>query len=316
MQARSPGARARRGTVPAARRAAIIGSRGGRFIPAALRSQLAGIGQIYFQTSPLFGLVFLLCLYLTGPVLALGCLLGVGTATATAVLARFPVEQRNAGLYGYNAALSGIGLCACYQFNAALLAWIICASVASCVLMRLFQRARLPMLTIWFVLTMWLAAGTAPMLGLRQLAAAATAGACVGAPMDYVFCAFGQIAFVGSAGLGMLMWAALIWRQRRQGLWVLAVGLLAMAMVAVGEAAWPQAGFSAQAIGIGINGILVVLGLPTHKRSWRLLLVGAAFSTALCLLFGALALPYFTLPFVLACWTVLSLTSADDRREN
>jgi urea transporter len=305
MQARSPGARTRRGTVSAARQATTLDGWRGRLMSTALRGQLAGIGQIYFQTSPLFGLVFLLCLYLTRPVLALGCLLGVGVATATAVLARFPVEQRNAGLYGYNAALSGIGLCASYQFNAALLVWIVCAGVASCLLMRLFQRARLPMLTIWFVLTMWLAAATAPMLGLRELPAAPTASAGVVVSMDYVFCAFGQIAFIGSAPLGMLMWTTLVCPQWRQGLWILVGALLAVGAVSLGQGWWPQTGFSANAVGIAVNGILVMLAMAVYRRPWPLRLVAFIFSLALCLLFGALSLPYFTLPFVLAIWIFL-----------
>lgn len=271
-------------------------------IPAALRGPLAGIGQIYFQTSPAFGLVFLLCLYLTRPVLALGCLLGVGAATATAVLARFPAEQRNAGLYGYNAALSGIGLCAGYQFNAALLAWIVGAGVASCMLMRLFRRAGLPMLTIWFVLVMWLANGVGADLGLRELPAVPGAGACVMTPLSYVFCAFGQIAFIGSAPLGMLLLAALACHQWRQCMWILCGAAAATGAVLSGEDLWPLAGFSNNAVGIGLNGILVMLAMSVYRGPWPQRLGAFVISLVLCLLFDALALPYFTLPYVLAMW--------------
>jgi urea transporter len=274
-------------------------------MPAALRSQLAGIGQIYFQCSPVFGLVFLLCLYLTRPVLALGCLLGVGAATATAVLARFPAEQRNAGLYGYNAALSGIGLCAGYQFNAALLAWIVGAGVASCMLMWLFQRAGLPMLTIWFVLVMWLANGVGAVLGLRELPAVPGAGACVMTPLSYVLCAFGLIAFIGSAPLGMLMLAALASREWRQCMWILCGAVSAWCVVFAGEGVWPQTGFSANTVGIGVNGILVMLAASGYQQPWPLRLAAFIFSTTLCLLFDSLALPYLTLPYIFGLWICL-----------
>ena len=281
----------------------------GAAMPAALRSQLAGIGQIYFQTSPVFGLVFLICLYLTRPAMALGCLLGVAAATATAALARFAAEQRHAGLYGYNAALSGIGLCAVYQFNAALLAWIVGAGVASCLLMRLSQRARLPTLTIWFVLVMWLANGVGAVFGLHELPAVPGAGACVMTPLSYIFCAFGQIAFIGSAPLGMLMLAALACHQWRPGLWAFYGALLALVVVTLGEYILPKAGFGTQAVGIGVNGILVMFALGTPQRQWGTSSLFFLVSTMLCLGFGDMELLYLTLPFLLTRWLSLAIST-------
>jgi urea transporter len=115
------------------------------------------MGQIYFQASPVFGAVLLLCLYLNAPVLALGCALGVSISSLAAQALRLPEESRHNGLYSFNGALTGIGLCACYRFEVALLAWIVAAGLLTAALTQVMQRLRIPPLTLPFVLMMWLA---------------------------------------------------------------------------------------------------------------------------------------------------------------
>ena len=75
-------------------------------VPLAVQGQLSAIAQIYLQSSPIFGTAVLLCLYLTQPTLALGCLLGACVASATAWTLAFPDDDRRQGLYSFNAALS------------------------------------------------------------------------------------------------------------------------------------------------------------------------------------------------------------------
>lgn len=275
-------------------------------IPTFMHGQLAGIGQIYFQTTPLFGLVFLLSLYMSRPMLALGCLLGVCAASATAYAAGFPEERRQLGLYSFNAALSGIGLSAFYQTTPALVAWIAFAAVLSAVLTHALRNARLPVLTFQFVVVMWVARVYGPAFGLQELSE--SPANCLEAPLVYMSCAFGQVSFISLAPLGMLMWAALALHRWHMAMWALGGALGAWAFAFGGELLLPGVGFGAQATGIGANAVLVMLALHEHRRHWALRLLGAGVASLLCLGIGASGLPYFTLPFVLATWAVLAFS--------
>ena len=274
-----------------------------------LQSLLAGIGQIYFQAAPLTGAVLLLCLYLSRPVLALGCLLGVIAATATACAAGFPREQRQQGLYGFNAALSGVGLCSFYQLNPALLVWIVLAGVLTAFVMHAFLRwCKLPALTLQFVLLMLLAAVFGPVAGLHRLPPLPTSGTCSAVLLNYPFCVTGQIGFISSVPLGMLVWTALAHHRWHLGASALLGALFAWCALVLGNSLWPQAHIAMQAAGMGVNCMLVMLGLSVYQRAWPLRFLGSGVSILLCLVFGRMALPYFTLPFVLATWTVLLLS--------
>lgn len=273
-----------------------------------LGSLLAGIGQIYFQAAPLPGAVLLLCLYLSRPSLALGCLLGVIAATATAGAAGFPRQQRQLGLYGFNAALSGIGLCSFYQPNPALWLWIVLAGVLTAGVTHAFLRwSKLPALTFQFVLVMLLAASFGPALGLERLPALQTPGACSAGLLAYPWCIAGQVSFIASAPLGCLVWLALARQGWQAAAWALLGAVLAWCAL-LGDGLWPQLQIGAQAVGMGVNAMLALLGLSVFQRAWPLRLCGGALSIALCLALGGRALPYFTLPFVLATWTVLLLS--------
>ncbi len=269
-----------------------------------LQRQLTAIAQIYLQDSPIFGTVLLLCLYLTQPVLALGCLVGACVASATAWALAFPDEDRRQGLYSFNAALSGVGLCAGYQCSSALLAWIAVIAVLSALLSRVAQRAGIPVLTSLFVAAMWLTDACAPLLGLRSMAQV-TDTACSLAPSSFLFCALGQVSFVGPAALGMLVWAALARRRWQLATWMLYGAVLAWCVASSAEwmLNWPIV--SSQATGMGINSALTALALATFERSRSQRLLGPALSILFCLALGAAGLSYFTAPFVLATWLLL-----------
>jgi urea transporter len=274
-------------------------------VPLAVQGQLSAIAQIYLQSSPVFGTAVLLCLYLTQPALALGCLLGACVASATAWVLAFPDDERRQGLYSFNAALSGAGLCACYQFSSALAAWIAVIAVLTSVLTRAAQRAGIPILTSLFVAAMWPTMAAAPVLGLHpEAASTGAAGACTLAPLSYLFCVFGQVTFIGPAALGMLLWAVLARRSWHLGIWALAGAGQAWVVASTADMLlrWPV--ITSQATGLGINAALTMLALTTFNQPRALRLLGATLSILFCLGFGAAGVPYFTLPFVLSIWFV------------
>jgi urea transporter len=271
--------------------------------PLALQNQLTAIAQIYLQSSPVFGTVVLLCLYLTAPALALGCLLGACAASASAWVLGFPDEDRKSGLYSFNGALSGAGLSSCYQSGSALLGWIILIGVITAILARAMQRRGIPALTSLFVGAMWMTMAAAPALGLEPLLPPAAQVHDLG-PCGWVVRVVGQVAFIGLTPFCMLVWASLTHRQWRQGAWMLAGAALAWSAAA----AWDGASESLLR-GMGINSALTALALTVFNFSRPVRLVGAVTSILLSIAFDAIGLPSFTLPFVLATWLFLRLDS-------
>lgn len=269
-------------------------------VPLALQRQLTAIGQIYFQDSPIFGTVLLLCLYLSGPVLALGCVVGVASAALAAWALKLPKERRDNGLYSYNGALTGIGLCAGYQWGGALLLWIAAAGALTAVLTCAAERARIPPLTLPFVLMMWLAGAAGPVGGLQG--ASPPAGACGTSVVGYLFCPMGQATFIGIAPLGMLLWAAMARRRWHMAMWGLSGAALSWLSIALAGLIWPGSGIEAHAAGAGINSTLCMLALSAGRTRWPLRLAGAVLSIALSVALGDAGLAYFTLPFILATW--------------
>ncbi|MQA18287.1 urea transporter [Rugamonas rivuli] len=269
-------------------------------VPLVLQRQLTAIGQIYFQDSPIFGTVLLLCLYLSGPVLALGCVFGVGSAALAAWALKLPAERRDNGLYGYNGALAGVGLCASYQLGGTLLLWIAAAGALTVVLTYAAERARIPPLTLPFVLMMWLAGVAGAGYGLQGVAP--PAGACGTSAVSYLFCSMGQAVFIGVAPLGMLLWAAMARRRWHMAMWGLSGAALSWLSIALAGRLWPGSGIEVHAAGAGINGTLTMLALSASQTRWPLRLAGAALGIALSVALGDAGLAYFTLPFILATW--------------
>jgi len=280
----------------------ILSSASRLAVPVVLQRQLTALGQIYFQDSPVFGAVLLLCLLLSGPPLALGCVLGVACASLAACAFKPPEERRHNGLYGFNGALAGIGLCAVYQVDGPLLLTVASAGALTAASTYAAERARMPPLTLPFVLTMWLAGAVAQGIGLQESMPAPGGGGTT--LTSYLFCSMGQAAFIGGAPLGMLLWAALARRHWHQAMWGLSGALFSWLAIMLANQLWPGAGIETQSTGAGINSTLVMLALGASKCRWLSRLAGVAFSIMLSVGLGATGIHYFTLPFILAIWFI------------
>ncbi|MFZ6749368.1 urea transporter [Undibacterium sp. Ren11W] len=275
-----------------------------------LHSVLTSLGQIYFQSAPLAGLVLLLCLYLSSPYMALCALLAATVATLSAYAPGFSPRLRRQGLYGFNAALSAIGLCSLYRYTPALLGWITLAGISSTLLSHAFLRwSTLPVLSLPFVLVMWLAAYAGPTTGLQALNADAASSACSSAVLTYPFCISAKIAFMESPALGLLILSTVTWRRWQLGAWVVLGAMLAWYAWILGDSLWPQAISATLATGIGVNCMLVTLALSVYQRAWIWRILACGWCILLCLILAKLGVSYFTLPFVLASWSALALSA-------
>jgi len=270
-------------------------------LPAPLSQLLRQIGQIHFQDAPLTGLAILLALASVGPWAAAGMAFASAVAFATARLARLPADKAQLGLYGYNAALSGAGLFTLFEPSLALFGYLALVSIASAfVSARWVAWGKLPALTIQFVVAMWGAWQLSMLLGLPQPGAGCAKGLA-----QFLPCGIGQVNFIGSLSGGLAVWLAITIASREQGLWLglgAAAGWLASYAF---DSIVP--GAASQAIGLAVNLALIAQGLTVFGQSIQARCIGIALGAPVCLLFGAIGLPYFTLPFNLVTWLMLWL---------
>lgn len=122
-----------------------------RFIQTIFR----GIGQVMFQNNIYSGMLFLLGIFYNSWLLGLAALAGTIISTATAQILRYPKEEIENGLYGFNGALIGIAILYFFDCNSASIAALIVGSVCSTFLMRFLKKIIAPF-TAPFVISAWL----------------------------------------------------------------------------------------------------------------------------------------------------------------
>lgn len=291
------------------------------FIDAVLR----GVGQVMFQNNSYAGLLFVLGIAWSAPLLALATLLGAVASTATALwmgLGRAPVRD---GMFGFNGALVAIAWMVFLQPTALTWAGMVVAAAGStivtCALTGLLRNWSLPGLTAPFVLTSWCAFLATAQLGRLQptgllpaavLPKAAAVEGVVGVATvaEGVFNGVAQVFFQQSVVTGALFTLGLLVGSWRAGVAALAGSLIGVLVT------WGL-GASEGAIRAGIhgfNGVLVAIALGTVFAGPGRRAVGYAVPATIATPIVAAAvsavvqpfgLPGLTLPFVLVTWLFL-----------
>ncbi|MEV5502413.1 urea transporter [Nonomuraea fuscirosea] len=136
---------------------------------------LNGIGQVFFQGTWYVGLIFLIGLAFAGWMVAVAAVISSAVGMVVAILLGAQAADIGAGLYGYNAVLTGIALCGTFVVPTALglvyaLAGAVSATVLSAFVGDLFEPVGGHTLTWPFVLVTWIFLGAVPVLaGLRRV---------------------------------------------------------------------------------------------------------------------------------------------------
>ncbi|WP_176399078.1 urea transporter [Pandoraea sp. PE-S2T-3] len=280
-----------------------------RWLVAELHGLTANFAQIYFIPSAGIGLLLFAVLMLADRPAALAGLAASVGASLVALVLRLPRDARRSGLFGYNAALTGIAFGALWQPDLTSAVWLSVCVCLTVIASAELVRHRLPALTGPFVAVMALSWAMQPWLGLLPRTGAL---ACDTGTPGFVFCSVGQVVFVAPLVLGLLTWYVLALWNARATVWALAAGVVVWLGIALLAQHWPA--LAGQAGGIGVNGFLAALGLGVFHRRPGVRLAGAALAGLFCIVLGALlgplGWPYFTLPFNLAVWTLLAVTRA------
>lgn len=121
-----------------------------------IQTILRGLGQVMFQNNIYSGALFLIGIFYNSWHLGLAAIFGALISTLTAQALKYPSDDIQNGLYGFNGALTGIALLYFFETDAGTIAALVVGAVLSTLLMRLLKNLISP-LTAPFVIVTWLA---------------------------------------------------------------------------------------------------------------------------------------------------------------
>ncbi|QEH38742.1 Urea transporter [Aquisphaera giovannonii] len=274
---------------------------------------LRGVAQVMFQPNAATGLLFVAGLAVGSPLVAFGAVFGSMIGAGTALLCKFPRDDIEQGIYGFNSALVGVAPLVLLQPRPMTWLAIAIGCVLAAVVTRLCRRfAPFPTYTAPFVVVTW---------GLL-LAIHGLAGHEIDAPAGPSPVSEGSLAgffaevLSGEAevwleaspltGLLFLIGIALSdWRHATTA----AIGSMAGTLLA----SYHRDPESSIALGLyGYNAALAAMAIWLARPSLVPVLLAAAISVPLTEFFPkSLGLPALTAPFVAASWIVLALIALD-----
>ncbi|MBV4484257.1 urea transporter [Pseudomonas sp. SWRI153] len=260
---------------------------------------LNGFSQIFLQRHPLCGLLCLLAILLTAPVLFAGALLGGVAGLLTAQRRNYAKADRQAGLFSYNGVLLGLLLSLYFPWSPLLPPLILAAGGLSAMvtqqwLKRVYRSRAIPAYTSPFVGMSWvllLFAEPSPALvhlemNTLNLLAAQLRG-------------LGQVMFLDHPLAGALIAAGLLIADRRAFCWA----LLASAIGLASSLLQHEPGIALLGLG-SYNAVLAALAFSGQRQHPWLPLLGIVLALLVTPLFAALGLATLTAPFILACWLI------------
>lgn len=262
--------------------------------PEALRGLLRGVAQVYLQNNTLTGVLFLVGLFISGPVAGMSALLGSAVGIATAALLRVPSERIGQGLYGFNAVLVALG--AAGSFRPLWLTELVAVggAVAATLLTHIAQYfLRVPAYTAPFVFTYWL---LEYLHESRHWPSAPPPNRFLGLG---IFASGAEVFLVTGLLPGLFILAGLAVSR-----WTLAVGAFAAALATYGIVQGVPL-FPANEITTGVygfNAVLVTVGMLSTGRGWRACVLAVPAVLLLQAGIEVVGLTPATFPFVLAMW--------------
>lgn len=270
-----------------------------RFIQTVLR----GIGQVMFQNNIYSGILFLGGIFYNSWLLGLAAVLGTIISTAAAQILKYPKQDIQNGLYGFNGALTGIAVFCFFEVNAMTFSALVLGAFLSTPLSHFLKKLISPF-TAPFVLVTWfliysllflfqipLLSATAPTETHLQIASA-------------LGNSFGQVMFQKNVITGILFVLAIFINNKLMAVYALFAAIL-------GSLSGCVFGESVDHINSGLmgyNAILCAIALCGKKRSDFLWITGAIIlSTFLNIVLAKTGIITLTAPFVLATWIILTL---------
>lgn len=264
-----------------------------------------GMGQVMFQNNVYSGILFFAGIFYNSWILGLAALFGTVISTVTAMILKYPEEDIQNGLYGFNGALTGIAMLFYFGFNPVTIVALIIGAVCSSPLMHGVKKL-IPPFTAPFVVVTWvliilllfvfhskLITGVESPSERLSILAATTNG-------------FGQVMFQKNIITGLFFLLAILINSRLFALYSLYASLLGLLL------GWllsvPLTALNAGLM--GYNGILCAIALAgTKKGNFKWVSLAVILSVLLNMGFNKMGMIALTAPFVLSTWIVLAVKS-------
>lgn len=262
-----------------------------------------GIGQIMLQENALTGLLFTVGIFVGSVNMGFAALLATVVATAFARLLGYERSAIEKGLFGFNAALVGVGVLLLLQ--PMLLTWllVVIGAIASVLLQQLFYIRKIAVFTLPFVLVTWLIFwGAKWLMPELPVISAQDFSIFEGSNLFFSVRGFGQVIFQGHIVSGILFFVAVFIHSPLAALYGLA-GATLSGLVALGV------GMPIDAIGMGLfsyNAVLTAIvfaGPKLRDGVWGMLAV--LLSLGIGFLMFTHNLLQLTFPFVAAAFLAL-----------
>lgn len=274
---------------------------------------LRGIGQIMLQNSTVTGTLLLLGICYGSITMGIAALLGASFGTATARLLKIPRTLINDGLFGFNAALTGVALILYFKPGLTLWGLIIVGAAVSSLIQCLFVKYKLALYTLPFVLTTWIL-----LLATNYFFPGAQLQPALpeiqhGESFEFIIRGYGQVIFQNSLIAGVLFFVGVFFNAPIAALYGVVGGVLA-AVISYYFDAQPQDiangifSFNAVLCAIALSGEKVIDGF------W--VLCACILSLCCSLILYRIGIPQLTFPFVAATVAVSSVKDFVNTRTN
>ena len=268
-----------------------------------IQTVLLGIGQVMFQNNIYSGILFLGGIFYNSWLLGLAAVLGTIISTAVAQILKYPKQDIQNGLYGFNGALTGIAVFCFFEVNLMSVSALVLGAFLSTPLSHFLKKLISPF-TAPFVIVTWLLiysllflfqvpllSSTAPTETHLQISSALANS-------------FGQVMFQENVITGILFLLAIFINNKLMALYALFAAVLgSLSGWIFGE---PFANINSGLM--GYNAILCAIALYGKKRRDFIWITGAIIlSTILNIVLAKTGIFTLTAPFVLATWIILTL---------
>jgi len=265
------------------------------------RTIFRGLGQVILQNNALTGLIFLAGIFYNSWLLGLGALFGDIVSTTTAKLLKYPKEDIENGLYGFNGTLVGIAVWFLYGLNGVTTIAIVLGSILSAVIMHELKR-KIPAYTAPFVISTWIVILGLKLTHLAPLLTSTTSTTNSFNLFSATGMGVGQVMFQGNIITGLIFLLAILANSNLSAIYAL-YGALGGSLLAL----LFSLPLSMINIGLfGYNAVLCGVALGGKKlNTFLLTTLAIILSVLLTYGFSKTGIPTLTAPFVLATWGVL-----------
>lgn len=270
-----------------------------RFIQIILR----GIGQVMFQNNIYSGALFLGGIFYNSWLLGMAALFGTILSTSSAQIFKYPKEDIQNGLYGFNGALTGIAVLCFFEANLFIIVALIVGAVLSTLVMHLLKKI-IPPFTAPFVIVTWFVLYSLVFIFNFSLISSSEP---TGSNIDILSAfsnSFGQVMFQENIITGLFFLLAILVNNRLMAIYAIYAAVLG----SLTGWLFSESYSSINAGLMGYNAILCALAL-TGKRWKDFLWISLAIPLSTLLNIGLAKLGIITLtaPFVLATWVIVKL---------